>query len=301
MFRDFKTLTLPFSTKIVVVVLLLMSVAANLVLFAWGLMRDSSGLLSSTIELFGVLLPVILVAVVLGRADSGVSALKRRTEALYLKVLPPILAGVVDAPGDFYAPGPRVRAPKGDRDGRVFVNLARGECHADLLLAAPWRREGGAVVEWKMMLVHLEVNVGRVNFALLIPRRALGGGGSGGGGRRQTAGGQAFRAAFPHTLQGAAKAGAPFQPEKASSGYVFLDELIRREVFGVEHSVLVANKFLSDEFLWDSAGQLYFAQDLMFMLRAFLTERPDLFVSIDGPSAPGPAEFARALGGPAAP
>lgn len=296
MFRDFKTLTLPFSTKIVVVVLLLMSVAANLVLFAWGLMRDSSSLLSSTIELFGVLLPVILVAVVLGRADSGVSALKRRTEALYLKVLPPILAGVVEAPGDFYAPGPRVRAPKGDRDGRVFVNLARGECHADLLLAAPWRREGGAVVEWKMMLVHLEVNVGRVNFALLLPQRLLQGGGAG-----PPAGAQAFRAAFPHTLQGAAKAGAPVQPEKASSGYVFLDELIRREVFNVDHAFLVANKFLSDEFLWDSAGQLYFAQDLMFMLRAFLTERPDLFVSIDGPSAPGPAEFARALGGSVAP
>lgn len=297
MFRDFKTLTLPFSTKVVVVALLLMSVAANLVLFGWGLMRDSSGLLSSTIELFGVLLPVILVAVVLGRADSGVSALKRRTEALYLKVLPPILAGVVDAPGDFYAPGPRVRAPKGDRDGRVFVNLARGECHADLLLAAPWRREGEAVVEWKMMLAHLEVNVGRVNFGLLIPRRMLAGHD---GGRRAT-GAQAFRAAFPHTLQGAAKAGAPVQPEKAASGYVFLDELIRREIFGADHAVLVANKFLSDEFLWDSAAQLYFAQDLMFMLRAFLTERPDLFVSIAGPAVPGPAEFARALAVPPAP
>lgn len=288
MFRDFKTLTLPFSTKIVIVVLLLMSVAANLVLFGWGLMRDSSSLLASTVELFGVLLPVILVAVVLGRADAGVSALKRRTETLYLKVLPPILAGVVEAPGDFYTPGPRMRAPRSERAGRVFVNLARGECHADLLLAAPWRREGDAVVEWKMMLAHLEVNVGRVNFALLIPQRLL-----------DPTQKRAFHAAFPHTLQGAAKAGAPVQPEKASSGYVFLDELIRRQVFGVDHAVLVANKFLSDEFLWDSAGQLYFAQDLMFMLRAFLTERPDLFVSIPGPAVPDPAAFARALAGPA--
>lgn len=297
MFRDFKTLTLPFSTKIVVVLLLLLSVLANLILFGWGLMRDSSSLLSSTIELFGVLLPVILVAVVLGRADSGVSALKRRTETLYLKVLPPILAGVVDSPGDFYAPGSRARPPEGERGGRVFVNLARGECHADLLLAAPWRREGNTVVEWKMMLVHLEVNVGRVNFGLLIPEDMLAPRRSG----RRTAGGQAFRDAFPHTLQGASKAGAPVQPEKASSGYTFLDVLIRREVLGVDHLVLVANKFLSDEFLWDSASQLYFAQDLMFMLRAFLTERPDLFVSIEGPAVPGPEAFARALAGPLTP
>ncbi|MBL0948977.1 hypothetical protein [Brevundimonas sp.] len=296
MFRDFKTLTLPFSTKIVVVVLLLMSVGANLILFGWGLMRDSSSLLSSTIELFGVLLPVILVAVVLGRADSGVSALKRRTETLYLKVLPPILAGVVDAPGDFYAPGPRVRAPKAERGGRLFVNLARGECHADLLLAAPWRREGDTVVEWKMMLAHLEVNVGRVNFALLIPEDRLVRGRAGG----RALDGQAFRDAFPHTLQGASRAGAPVQPEKASSGYTFLDELIRRRILGVDHLVLVANKFLSDEFLWDSASQLYFAQDLMFMLRAFLTERPDLFVSIPGPAVPGPEAFALALAGPPA-
>lgn len=300
MFRDFKTLTLPFSTKIAVVILLLMSVAANLVLFGWGLMRDSSSLLSSTIELFGVLLPVILVAVVLGRADSGVSALKRRTETLYLKVLPPVLAGVVDSPGDFYAPGPRVRAPAAERGGRVFVNLVRGECHADLLLAAPWRREGDTVLEWKMMLVHLEVNVGRVNFSLLIPEDRLAHGRGGRAGRRAMDG-QAFRDAFPHTLQGASKAGAVVQPEKANSGYTFLDELIRRRILGVEHLVLVANKFLSDEFLWDSASQLYFAQDLMFMLRAFLTERPDLFVSIPGPAVPGPEAFVRALAGPPAP
>lgn len=279
MVRDFKTLTMPVSTKAVVVGLLFLSVVANVALFAWGMMRGQSDLLSATVDLFGVLLPVILLAIVLARADSGVAALKQRTEDFYLRTAPPILAGIVDVPGEFFSPGPKHRAPQAACDGRVHVNLKRGHCYADFLIVTPWKWENGAPCEWKTVPLHLEINVSRVNFAIMIPEALL------------ASGTGTLKDAFQHTMQGAATSRPAREGEEVSTGYVFLDEPMRRDLFGVSHVVLVANKFVSAAFLWDSADQLYFAQDLMFMLRAFLTEKPEMFVSIHGPSAPGLADI----------
>lgn len=281
--RDLKTLTLPVSTKIAVVALLLMSVGVNLVFLVWGVIRNESSLLAAAIETLAALLPVILVVVVLGRADSGVSALKRRTETLFLKVLPPVLSGVVDEPIGFYAIARNARAPVVVRRGRVYVNLKRGECFADLLVVAPWTDETGGRSGWKVMPIRLEINVGRINFGLIIPDHVA----------RLSP--QEIVEAFAHTTEGAARAG-PAEPNKAAStGYVFLDHPLRRSLGGAACTALVANKFVPADFLWDSASQLYFAQDLMFMLRAFLSERPDLFATLYGDTPPTAAEAARAL------
>lgn len=287
MLRDLKTLTLPISTKIAVAALLLLSVGVNLGFLVWGLLQDESSLLAAAIETLAALLPVILVVIVLGRADSGVSALKRRTEGLFLKILPPVLAGVVDEAIPFYAITGKTRAPAAPRRGRVYVNLKRGECFADLLVVAPWISATGAAREWKIIPVRLEINVGRINFGLLIPDGTA------------ALPPQAVVEAFAHTTEGAGRAG-PTEPGRApSTGYVFLDHPLRRDLAGTPCTVLVANKFVSGDFLWDSAGQLYFAQDLMFMLRAFLSERPDLFPSVFGETPPSAAKAALALSGPA--
>lgn len=281
--RDLKTLTLPISTKIAVVTLLLLSVGVNIGFLVWGLTRQEAGLLSSSIETLAALLPVVLVVIVLGRADSGVSALKRRTEIMFLRILPPILAGVVDDSIEFYAAGSSARAPIAPRSGSVYVNLKRGECYADILIVTPWRNAPETVPIWKAILIHLEINVGRVNFGLMLPDAVSG----------LTA--EAAAVAFQHTTEGAGRTG-PAEPGKtAATGYSFIDLPLARTIDGVDYTVLVANKFVPGDFLWDSASQLYFAQDLMFMLRAFLSECPDRFVSISGTSVPRPGDVARAL------
>ena len=285
--RDLKTLTLPVSTKIAVVTLLLLSVGVNLGFLVWGVVQDESSLLAAAIETLAALLPVILVVVVLGRADSGVSALKRRTEGLFLKVLPPVLAGVVDEPIGFYAITGKMRAPAAPRRGRVYVNLKRGECFADLLIVAPWPTPANAVPAWKVIPIRLEINVGRINFGLLIPDHVAGLSPS------------AVVEAFSHTTEGAGRSGPAEPGRAASTGYVFLDHPLRRDLAGAPCTALVANKFVPGDFLWDSASQLYFAQDLMFMLRAFLSERSDLFPSVLGMNPPSAAQAARALSGAA--
>lgn len=285
--RDLKTLTLPVSTKIAVATLLLLSVGVNLAFLVRGVLQNESSLLAASIETLAALLPVILVVVVLGRADSGVSALKRRTENLFLKVLPPVLAGVVDEPIDFYPTDPRSRAPIAPRRGQVYVNLKQGECFADLLVIAPWAGTTGDPAGWKVIPLRLEINVGRINFGLLIPDQIA------------HLSPSDVVEAFRHTTEGAGRAG-PAEPGRApSTGYIFLDHPLRRTLAGASCTALVANKFVPGDFLWDSASQLYFAQDLMFMLRAFLSERPDLFATVVGQTPPSAAQSARALSGAA--
>lgn len=48
-----------------------------------------------------------------------------------------------------------------------------------------------------------------------------------------------------------------------------------------EFICVVYSAIMKPDFLWDSSEILYFSQDLMFMLRAFINEQPDLFISKD--------------------
>jgi hypothetical protein len=62
----------------------------------------------------------------------------------------------------------------------------------------------------------------------------------------------------------------------------------------VDFVCLVGSKYVSDEFLWNSAEQLHFSQDLMFMVRAFLAEAPTLFPTFE--SEGPPSSFAAVAG-----
>lgn len=278
--RDLKTITLPWTTKAAAIALLFVAVAVNLAIFGYGWIHHRNEVIAATLQLFGAMLPVLLVVIVLARADSGVKALQRRTEALFSGVVPDALARIAERPAVFYTPDRR-RAPQPASTGKVFVNLQRGDCHGDILVFTPW--EGA----WKAMVLRLEVNVLRVNVNLCIPRSLL------------PATAKAAKAAlsFRHTRAGAAAASEHGENSAANSGYQFLEEGLVRTVCGVEFFCLVGSKFVGDEFLWDSAQQLYFAQDLMFMLRAFLAESPHLFPTLIGDAPPtGFADLARALG-----
>lgn len=56
-----------------------------------------------------------------------------------------------------------------------------------------------------------------------------------------------------------------------------------------EFVCVVFSAIMKPDFLWDSSEILYFSQDLMFMLRAFVNEQPDLFISKDLEAALGDA------------
>lgn len=268
--RGRKTFTLPWTTKALVVALLAAALVVNMAIFVFALGTRDAGLIAPTLQFFGTLLPIVVVAIILARADSGVSALQRRTENVFSAVIPASLSRIGEEPNGFYVPNHRRLPPASPRSGRVFVNLRRGDCHADILVFTPWN---GA---WKAMLLRLEINVQRVNFNLCAPRAILP------AAIKATGLSQGFR----HTLAGAAAASESEAEAVTSSGYHFLDTDLSRTIGNVEFQCLVGSKFVGEEFLWDSAQQLYFAQDLMFMLRAFLTEAPGLFPTYAGERPP---------------
>ncbi len=284
-FKDIKAFSLPWSTRLFVVVVLAFACAANLALFSFSLWAGRHDLLAATVQFFGVLLPVLLIVTVLARADSGVNGLKRRTEMLFTHVLPPILANLVETPHGFYAPDRRRRPPAGQALTPVFVNLRRGECQAEIALAAPADIDG--TPGWRLMVLRLEVTVARINFNLCIPAD------------RDAAGTSAdcadLMGRFHHTLEGAGVTGPADADGRAQTGWNFLKTGVSRCIEGRRHLCLVGGKFVSRDFLWDSAEQLYFAQDLMFMLRAFLAEAPDCFLVIAGQAAPGADDVRAAL------
>ncbi len=281
MLRDLKTLTLPWSTKLFVLLVLMVSAGVNIALFVMGVMNGRSDLLTATIQMFGVLLPIILLVAVLSRAESGVAGLRRRTEILYLSVIPSVLARICESPQPLYAPEPRRRPPRPGISAPVFTNAVHGECHADFVVLVP------SAGIWKAVVFRLEVNVGRINFNLCVPRHLVS------PALKRPA---ALVRRFAHTLEGAG-AGRPDEgDDRLHTGYAFLKEPIARAIDGAPFVCLVGGKFVSREFLWDSAEQLYFAQDLMFMLRAFLAEAPELFADVgEGPSGPPALDQVRAV------
>lgn len=281
--RDLKTFTLPWSTKVVVIALLALAVAVNVGLFLFSWERERTDLMSATVQLFGVMLPILLVTIVLARANTGVAALRRRTELFFLNTLPASLARTAEAPGEFYTPTPRRRPRPRSGTGTVLVNLTRDDCCADLLIYAPV--EKGA---WRAILLRLEINISRVNLNICIPASLA----DPTGAKDLEALGQALAQQFRHTLAGAR--GGRDAP--AADGYAFLDAPLRRNVLGQSMVCLVGSRRLAAEFLWDSAAQLQFAQDLMFMARALLGEAPHLFPLIESAAAPLSAQpFVAAL------
>ena len=287
MLRGLKTMTLPWSTKALVVALLATSLAVNVALFFLGLSKNEADVLSATIEFFGVLLPILLVTLVLAKADTGVAALARRTELFFTRTLPTILSHVSDGKPEPYLPNPRQRPPKVSSQGAVLVDINRNGCASDLVIYCP---DGPG--RWKAVPLRLELNVRRVNLSLCFPDAVLKT-----KAKTATLAGQELTGVFRHTLAGAS-ADQPGRPASCPS-YRFLDTPIVHTIGGIPFRGLVGCCFLSESFLWDSAEQLYFAQDLLFMIRALLSEAPDYFVTVASPKCPATFDaFRAALGQP---
>ena len=277
--RDLKTLTLPWSTKMLVIILLLAAVGLEVGVLGYSFWQNKRDEVSgAALQGFAAILPLILLTIVLAQADTGVTALQRRTELFHTGVVLPALKRIAERPSAFYSPRKTKRLEKETLPGRVLLNLRRGECYCDYLALVPWEGETKAVI------VRLEVNVMRINFNLCIPQLL--------------AGRSNPRTLFQHTLAGASVAGPSAgegrkEPAVSASGYAFLDKPLHRTVEGVDLVCVVGSRFVGEEFLWNSAEQLYFAQDLTFMLRAFLAEAPKLFPTV--PPGASPASLAELM------
>lgn len=320
--QNLKILSIPGWLKVLLILLLTVLGAVNAALFVLGVLDHSrEGWVKASIELMSVVLPIFLIGLIAWGSNTGTAALQARTAEVFLHLLPDALSRVGDFPAPFrraavagarrawWSPAETPRLPPrapGERT-RVLVNLRRDECHADIILLMPGGPAGGA---WKELVIRIELNVRKVNLNLCFDAARV----------RERLGmaedaspaelAAALRAQLGHAVRGAAQGsqqaageagpaetghadGAP----RARLSYAFNDRALVRQLGERPMVCLVASAWLADEFLWDAGERLFFAQDLVFFLRAVAREAGDLLRDI--PEAAVDAEEARLTAGSA--
>lgn len=238
--------------------------------------------------LFGIIFPFIILFAVVAGSSNGEAAIRRRTEYMLTNTLPYTFQFIPEEKRNFRDYGRAGRSPRTASGDLATCRLhhSRGRCYADYLIALP-ATEGAPAGE---ISLRVELNVKRVNVNFVFPTRRV-------SALKALAGSSAdddafIRSQFPHSLavermQAAArKEMSEDESTRKSTAYAFNPQLIHRVVDGEACCALVATTSVSDDMVWNPAERVFFAQDLMFMIRAFWQECPALFAPARDGEAP---------------
>lgn len=269
---------IPTWVRVAVTVVVLTAAAMCAWLFYAAVAGDGElGWVEAAAYLGGVVFPVLVLLLVVGGGSFGEISIRRKTELLLRRTTPFALRFLPEPTRRFVRYGDRGRStPRANRElARVSIAHNRGECVAEYRI--DFKDADGAN---RRLTLGVEANIKRVNVLIHLDRdrvfAALG--------RDASAAAPTcteLRGLFPHAL-GASEVHAHAQAATASEAaghlaYAFNPALAARTVDGRRELALVASAPASPELVWNAAERLYFAQDLMFMVRAFATEAPELF------------------------
>lgn len=270
-FNNFRLITIPRWVQACIVVLLGSTVAVDVLIGIISMTSpDKKDWLPGALTFLGTTLPVIMIGLIFIFKHSGAEALQAKTRYVAVKVIPHCLGYTMFEPGP-YVPAELARRNMEARKltpVQISASTEACDCRYRLLLPASGAPDAATPEREAQRVLYfvLELNVRHVNLNLCVPAELF----------RQASGvedplsPQGFEkwgALFHHTLEGAKEA-----------GYIVRPSLITREFAGVPYLACVLAKPLKEEFLWDAAEQVYFAHDLMIMLRFFYLERPELFL-----------------------
>lgn len=205
--------------------------------------------------------PALAVLSILVVTESGMGALKRRMQQMLAVDIPRELRFA------FEAPSPRLDADCQPSKLRHRPNLARVECgmYRDELWAN-YRLTARDAAGEHTARMRVELVMRRVNINLLFDRAAA----AKRLGLAPSASleelGAAFHRAFKHTTAGA-----------SGAGYSFNAMPMLRLANGAEEVAFVATRGIDAAFVWDPAARLEFIQDLVLMMRSFITEAEHMF------------------------
>lgn len=235
---------------------------------------DNGGWIEAAAYVLGIVLPILMIALVVLYSQTGVAALRSRINH-YLATVVPDSAQILAAGDRKFVKITSVmnRAKRRATTAGPVVVLAqpeRGLCTMNYALhvpveGAPDNSQKGL---YRRVLVRVELNVWKVNVNICVEEelaanlaRELSESNS-----PPLLHAESWKALFPHTLEGA-----------KAEGYKLNPMAVHRRFMDRRYVALVLSRELRPNFMFDISQKLYFAQDLMFMTRAFLTERPDAF------------------------
>lgn len=229
--------------------------------------------------LLGIVFPILIVVVVVAGASFGERSILKRTERMLTKTIPYHLQFIPEEPRKFIDFRKFRRAPKTKRNALAEISLfyTKGRCYADYQIAVPYE---GQLLKLDL---RVELNIKRANVNVSFAEDAL----------RSMMAKESYSGTeleylvskFAHTLyvehKQAVELDSASQTGKGTIAYKFSDKLLPRQVDDKSYLVVVATTALSDDTVWNPSEAVFFAQDLMFMTRAFLQECPELFAMED--------------------
>ena len=218
---------------------------------------DHEGWIQSGAEILGILIPLLMLGLIAGFSHSGVEALVARG-ASYLSDTIPRLTVLFHDPSDNLADSTQPTHGKHMPQPAVLVQSARNLAIANYLVeASSLSEDTSSILTFRREIpFRIELNATKANVNVLIPMDII-------EAETQAPSPQSL---FPHSVAGA-----------EHEGYWFAKELVPRKFLGKDYVAIVAVKRLPADFLINPLHRLDFGQDLIFMLRSMLNERPSLF------------------------
>jgi hypothetical protein len=209
-----------------------------------------------SVQLVGSLLPLLLVILLLAFSNRGPETIRRKTSSLLLRLAPETITSSLVWSPQFNVIEKAQASKTGEEVTRVEVAHRRGDfcCIYRITFSELHTRPGKKHV----VFLAVELKVRQVNMHLCVPRNAF----ESYCAQSGLSGYEAFRKAFDHTLSGAERAGC--KVNAAIYHFSYAEDLPQTGV--------VVYRELSDDFFTDPAEQLYWAQDMVTMLKGFVEE-----------------------------
>lgn len=241
--HQFRQLSIPLWARVTVLFLVLIVFLSDIALLATGIWQDQDKWLETATAIFGTTFAPTLLIAYLAFAETGVTALKRKTIELLDHTIPNSLRTMGDVLGqgsiDVEQISPVIESPT--RRYRVKFTPERAVCN-----------------DYTEVFFSLDINVHKANLGLWIPTN------------NETEETDALLQKFCHTLDGAQR-----------EGYELNKHAIKKNADGQDYYVFVLVKKLTSDFLWDPGQKLYFSQDLRFFIASALQEGEQYFQRVE--------------------
>lgn len=242
---------------------------------------QNGGWIEAAAYVLGIVLPILMVALVVLYSQTGVAALRSRINHYLATVVPDSAQILADSDRKFVRVTSLLNRAKRRMAATgpviVLAQPERGLCTMNYAMHVPTEGvvDGASVSGFRRVFVRVELNVWKTNINICIEESIAEKLAAELSARNSTPLSQmeSWLQLFPHTFAGA-----------KAEGYSINHLAIRRNFVGRKYVALVLSRELKQNFMFDISQKLYFAQDLMFMVRALLWERPDAFEMVRKPA-----------------
>jgi hypothetical protein len=256
-FGGIKSISVPAWLKLAIFAIVAAVLVADFAI-VWNAARNPNhkDWFAPAFSLLATLVPLLLAILLLAFSTRGTDAITRRTRRLLLDLVPKTIVSSLTWNPEFQSLEKARWSGGGPDATRIMAAHRAGDfcCLYRILFCDPQAKQ-------RELFLVVELKVRQANMHLCVPREAFD------NFCRQTgkSGWEAFEAAFHATLSGAVNAGcvvnqATYQLSVAQSA---------------PQTAVVVYRKLTDDFFTDASEQLFWAQDMVTMLKGFTEEGLD--------------------------